>query len=516
MSRPDEAPASPFSTRAGTGEVLPVGGGYRLLKRLGQGAFGEVWRAEAPGGVEVAVKIISRTVKPEEARRELEALEVIKRLRHHFLLSLQAFFPLPDRLIIVLELADTSLRALLRACQEGQGLPPADLLRYTLEAAEALDYLHEQKVHHRDIKPDNLLLLGNHIKVADFGLARVLETVLLQSASQAGTPAYMAPEVWSGKLSPHSDQYSLALSFAELRLGRFPLAYDNLANLMLAHLQGQADLDPLPEPEQAVLRRALAKEPGERYPSCTAFVQALIAAYQAAQRRPGGNRKGLRSADMRIISEKLREANRSSSVNHLNSGPQRDSHVSPPAVEEGVKVPRTSYTGSVWLSPRSCCLYYVLLVAVLGIGMMTLAFAARSSDLQVVFGWVAGLSFVLFSGLCWYVWKRMFSPQELVRRAGTGNDTAVRALIESGVPIDGRNTDGDTALLRAVECGHAGIVRMLLLHGADPTLEDGFGRSALDIALTKGHGDIAVLIERAAGGNSPQSGLRSSEELPPI
>jgi serine/threonine protein kinase len=263
-----------------TGEVLPVGGGYRLQRRLGQGAFGEVWRAEAPGGVEVAVKLISRTVKPAEARRELEALEVIKRLRHHYLLSLQAFFSLPDRLIIVLELADTSLSARLWECEKtGQGLPPGDLLRYTLEAAEALDYLHEQKVQHRDIKPDNLLLLGSHIKVADFGLARILESVLLQSASQTGTPAYMAPEVWAGKLSPHSDQYSLALTYAELRLARFPLAYNNLANLMFVHLHGQAELDPLPEAEQTVLWRALAKEPAARYRSCMEFAQALIKAW---------------------------------------------------------------------------------------------------------------------------------------------------------------------------------------------------------------------------------------------
>src|SRR5262249_11441052 len=91
-----------------SGKNLP--GGYRLQKRLGSGASGEVWRAEAPGGVEVAVKIIHRTVKPEEAQRELEALQVIKRLRHPFLLSLQAFFPGEDRLIIALELADCSLR----------------------------------------------------------------------------------------------------------------------------------------------------------------------------------------------------------------------------------------------------------------------------------------------------------------------------------------------------------------------------------------------------------------------
>ena len=76
-----------------------------LLRRIGQGGFGEVWRAEAPGGVEVAIKIIVRPIDQDEGKRELDSIELIKRLRHPFLLQTQAFWALEDRLLIVMDLA---------------------------------------------------------------------------------------------------------------------------------------------------------------------------------------------------------------------------------------------------------------------------------------------------------------------------------------------------------------------------------------------------------------------------
>jgi formylglycine-generating enzyme required for sulfatase activity len=282
MARADD-PSAAVPPSEADGQVLSVGGGYRLRRPLGRGAFGEVWKAEAPGGVEVAVKLITRSVKGSEAQRELDALQLMKRLRHQNLLAVQAFFPLTDRLIIILELADGSLRGRLEQCQDKglPGVPPTELLRYFREAAEALDYLHEQNVQHRDVKPDNLLLLGQHVKVADFGLAKLLEQTQLQTASHAGTPAYMAPEVWDSKLSVHSDQYSLAVTYAQLRTGRFPFSASSLAALMKAHLMEAPELGPLGSREQEVLRRALAKEADGRYPSCTAFVKALVTALMA-------------------------------------------------------------------------------------------------------------------------------------------------------------------------------------------------------------------------------------------
>lgn len=267
---------------------LPIGGGYYLSKRLGTGGFGEVWRGEAVGGgFEAAIKIIFRPLDHAEAQQELNALELIKRLRHPFLLQTQGYYSFQDRLYIVMELADSSLRERLKECRKGglTGIPTGELVRYTLEAAEALDYLHSERVQHRDIKPENILLLRRHAKVADFGLAKMQEASRMVTATGSGTPLYMAPEIWRGKRSQHSDQYSLALTYAEMRLGHRVFASSDMMQVMVDHLERQPDLNPLPGGEQDVLLRALAKDPDQRYPSCLEFAQALEAATLAEPRR---------------------------------------------------------------------------------------------------------------------------------------------------------------------------------------------------------------------------------------
>src|SRR5262245_1888107 len=154
--------------------MLPAVGQYQLLELLGRGQFGEVWRAKAPGGVEVAVKVISQPADRETAKRELQALELVKNLRHPCLMATLAFWEHQNKVYIVVELADGTLRDRMKECkQEGrEGVAAEELLRYFEKAAEGLDFLHSKKVFHRDIKPDNILIINGHAKVADFGLAR--------------------------------------------------------------------------------------------------------------------------------------------------------------------------------------------------------------------------------------------------------------------------------------------------------------------------------------------------------
>jgi serine/threonine protein kinase len=259
--------------------ILSGGQGYRKLDRLGRGEFGEVWRALAPGDVEVAVKVILRTLDHDASQRELKALEKIRQLRHPYLLQTHQYQSEMDHLVIVLELADKSLMDRLEECRDAglPGVPLEELVTFFGQVAEALDYLHSEHVSHRDIKPQNLLMLRGYAKVADFGLARAHDEARADASMVCGTPYYMPPEAWNQRICRNSDQYSLAATYVEARLGRRLFDGKAIYDIADQHIRAVPQLDPLPEAEQQVLLRALAKDPDQRFPTCTAFVQALKA-----------------------------------------------------------------------------------------------------------------------------------------------------------------------------------------------------------------------------------------------
>jgi hypothetical protein len=260
-------------------EPLP---GYRLLDRLGRGGFGEVWRVEAPGGLHKAMKFVfgDLDAADEESRpaeQELKALKRVQGIRHPYVLSLERYDIVDGQLMIVMELADRNLWDRFRECR-GRGLPgiPRDeLLGYLGEAAEALDLMNNYyQIQHLDIKPQNLFLVFNHVKVGDFGLAKLMDG-LRATVTGGVTPVYAAPETFEGYVSRFSDQYSLAIVFQELLTGTRPFNGSNTRQLMMQHITGTPELGALPPADRAAIGRALAKKPDDRWPTCSDLVRAL-------------------------------------------------------------------------------------------------------------------------------------------------------------------------------------------------------------------------------------------------
>lgn len=274
----DDTMASPPSAPIGRGrEPIP---GYVLMERIGAGGYGEVWKAEAPGGLPKAVKFVYGTLDEAAALRELQALEQIKKVHHPLLLSLERIEIVDGYLVVVSELADSSLKDRFDAYRESglDGIPRDELLRYLSDAADALDYLYEEhSLQHLDIKPENLLLLGKRVKIADFGLVR---DVRMPSDSHGGglTPLYSSPEVLRGEPSRASDQYSLAIVYQQVLTGELPFAGRTSAQLAAQHHHCKPVLKPLPQPDQAIVARALSKEPSKRFPGCRVLVDNLLRA----------------------------------------------------------------------------------------------------------------------------------------------------------------------------------------------------------------------------------------------
>jgi serine/threonine protein kinase len=295
----------PAPVAASLDELIRVGvelvPGFKLAKMLGRGGYGEVWEAKGPGGLPAALKVV-RNLDAVQGKQEFRSLKLIRELEHDHLIKLQAYWvldangapipddeieqpgaPAPNALVIATDLA---ARNLLQYLQEVQatgevGIPVKELLVYSRQAADAIDYLNGQGIQHRDIKPENILLTkGRRVKVSDFGLAKLVEgtSSAIHSVSVGLTLAYAAPEMFHNTVSRWTDQYCLAITYYKLRTGQLPFAPDlGPIQMMQAHAEGRLDFGLVGDAEAAVLQQATALEPDGRFATCLEMVDCLEA-----------------------------------------------------------------------------------------------------------------------------------------------------------------------------------------------------------------------------------------------
>ena len=278
------------------GSLLPgtvLGNKYALIEQIGRGGMGVVWKAKDQIADRlVALKFVSSRLKHFEL--EMERLRVsfkkIHALQHHAICPLYALEndeQVGYYLVMKYLEGETLDRWILRKDPRRQGLPMNAVISILSRVAPALDYAHANAVIHRDIKPANIFLEktdGKYfVQIIDFGLADEIRSSLsggstVEQREITGTRPYMAPEQWRGwKQKAATDQYALAVVAYELLSGHIPFRGGGDVQILLNAVM---NLDPEPIPTisdiaNAVLLKALAKNPADRFTDCREFIAAL-------------------------------------------------------------------------------------------------------------------------------------------------------------------------------------------------------------------------------------------------
>ena len=259
---------------------LPVLGRYRLERELGRGAVGVVYLAVDPAiGRQVAIKTLPLLEYYEEreqeaaAQRFMKEAEAVGRLVHPNIVPIHDAGREHDLAYLVMNyVAGKSLDAWV---DKKNLLPVWEVLDIAAQVADGLDYAHQQKVVHRDVKPGNIIYDRDNgvAKITDFGIARILDCKQTRTGAVLGTPSYMSPEQVAGKkISGQSDQFSLGVTLYQLLTGGLPFSGDSIAAVMYQIANGKIpplrkQRSGLPACVSRLVSKALHKDASRRFAS---------------------------------------------------------------------------------------------------------------------------------------------------------------------------------------------------------------------------------------------------------
>jgi len=251
-------------------------GKYRLERRIGRGAFAEVWKArDMVEKRDVALKIALPSVVAEHGREELEReARIAARLMHPNIVSVRNADWVRGHFVLSSDLAKTSLGIYPGARRSGRLA-----LRVIRDVAAGLADAHSQRIMHRDVKPENILIFADgRAALTDFGVSRFARAAT-QTYTDVGTLGYMAPEQAYGRPTLSSDVFSLGLIAYEILTGTLPTWPFDWPPEGIKRFEAK-----VPQPLRPVLRKAAEFEPRHRYPDAVVFHRALEAAFQRVER----------------------------------------------------------------------------------------------------------------------------------------------------------------------------------------------------------------------------------------
>ena len=246
--------------------------GYTIQRAAGRGGFGEVYYAVSDSGREVAIKAIQNY-----EQIELRGISQCMNLKSPHLVTVfdVKYNDQKEPFVIMEYVSGPSLRELLTESPHGLGAQKAAF--FLREIAKSLSFLHECGIVHRDLKPSNIFYENGYVKVGDYGLAKAISASRHSGHTiTVGTVSYMAPEIGAGSYNRSIDIYALGVLLYEMLTGDVPFIGSSPAEVLMKHMTVTPELNNLEDPFKKVIKKALAKDPAERYQTVQEMVEDLF------------------------------------------------------------------------------------------------------------------------------------------------------------------------------------------------------------------------------------------------
>ncbi len=253
--------------------------GYTIQRAVGRGGFGEVYYATSDTGRQVALKAVQTY-----EQIELRGIQQCMNLKSPHLVSVfDAKYNDDGKLFVIMEyVSGPSLADMIQSSSGGLGIQKTAF--FLREIAKGLNYLHDSGIVHRDLKPGNIFYEDGQVKIGDYGLSKVINTSRYSNQTiTVGTVHYMAPEIGVGKYDRSIDIYALGVMLYEMLTGQLPYIGASPAEVLMKHMSATPDLTGLDETFARVIKKAMARDPQDRYSTVKEMVEDVFGADQIQQ-----------------------------------------------------------------------------------------------------------------------------------------------------------------------------------------------------------------------------------------